>query len=190
MVHLPQRRNQARNNPRNQSPYNFFVVHLPYYINKAIIIHVFYFPWNKHCITWVMDVCWNTSSGVSKNLLYKSRIKVRCTSAVILLWDITKRKRKRLNYRIEEWHTSTTFDIFWNQSTYPTVCLLLDKWNRNYHCITVCGKWIFDSNLKVALLLTQVCLNYTCRCNDTGENKCVGVFNPIRAVPPEVLKEY
>ena len=41
----------------------------------------------------------------------------------------------------------------------------------------------------MAFPLTQDCLNYTCRGNDTGKNKFVGVFNPIRAVPPEVLKE-
>ena len=32
---------------------------------------------------------------------------------------------KRLNYSIEERHSSTPYDIFRNQSTYPTVCLLI-----------------------------------------------------------------
>ena len=36
--------------------------------------------------------------------------------------------------------------------------------------------------------LTQDCLNYTCRGNDTAENKFVGVLNAIRAVPPEVFQ--
>ena len=115
-------------------------------------------------------------------------IKVGCTSAVIFLWDTTKKKRKRLNYCIEELHISTSYDIFRNQSTYPTVCLLLDMWKRTDNCIKVFGKWIFDSNLKVALPLTQDSLNYICRGNDTDENKCIGFLHAIRAVPPEVVQ--
>ena len=107
----------------------------------------------------------------------------------ILMGHHKEKNEKRLNYRIEEWHTSTTYDIFWNQSTYPTVCFLLKTWHRTDYCITVCGKCIFDSNLKVALPLTQDCLNYTCRGNDTDENKFIGVLYEIRAVPPEVLQK-
>ena len=61
-------------------------------------------------------------------------------------------------------------------------------WNWTDHCITVCGKWIFDSNLKVALLLTQDSLNYICCSNDTDENKFIGVLHDIRAVLPEVVQ--
>ena len=78
-----------------------------------------------------------------------------------------KENEKRLNFSIEEWHTSTLYDIFQNKSTCPTLCLLLEMFHRNDHCITVCGKWIFYSNLKVVLSLTQDCLNYTCCGNDT-----------------------
>ena len=78
-----------------------------------------------------------------------------------------KEKTKKLNYRIEEWHTSTTYDIFCNQYTYTTVCLLLETWHRTDRCIAVCGKWIFYSNFEVAFTLTQDCLNYTCCVNDT-----------------------
>ena len=67
-----------------------------------------------------------------------------------------EKNEKILNHCIEEWHTSTPYDIFWNESTYPTVCLLLYMWRCNDHRITVCGKLMFDSNLKVALPLTQV----------------------------------
>ena len=76
----------------------------------------------------------------------------------ILMVHHKEKNQKILNYCIEEFHTSTPYDIFWNQSTYPTVSLLLYTWNQNDHCITVCGKWIFDSNLEVALPLTQGCL--------------------------------
>ena len=99
-----------------------------------------------------------------------------------------KNTKKRLNICIEEWHTYTPYDIFRNQSTYPTLCLLIYMWHRNNHCITVCGKWIFDSNSEVALTLRKVCLNYICCGNDTDENKFIGVLHAIRAFPPEVSK--
>ena len=109
---------------------------------------------------------------------------------MIFLRDITEKKNEnKLNYQIEEWHTSTTCDIFRNQFTYPTVCLLLYTWHRTDHCITVFGKWTFDSNLKRALPLTQDSLKYICRGNGTDENKFIGVLHTIRAVPPEFFKE-
>ena len=61
-------------------------------------------------------------------------------------------------------------------------------WHRTDHCIIVCGKWIFDSNFKMALPLTQHCLNYTFCGNDTDENKFAGVGHAIRAFPPEVVQ--
>ena len=135
-----------------------------------------------------MNMRQNISSSVCKNLFWKYIIKFGCTSAVIFLWGITEKKRKILNYCIEEWHTSTPYDILRNESTYPTVCLLLDMRHRTDHCITVCGKWMFDSNLKVALPLKQTCLNYICSGNDTDENKFPGVLHAIREVPPEVFQ--
>ena len=68
------------------------------------------------------------------------------------------------------------------------MCLLTDTWYWNDHCITLCGKWIFYSNLKVLLPLTQVCLNYICYGNDTDENKFIGVLHAIISVPPEVIQ--
>ena len=98
-----------------------------------------------------------------------------------------KKTKKRLNYRIEDWHTSMPYDIFRNQSTYPTACLLLDTWHRTDHCITVCGKWIFYSNFEVAFTLSQDCINYTCCGNGTDEIKVVSVLHAIIAVPTEVV---
>ena len=72
-------------------------------------------------------------------------------------------KNKKINYCIEEWNKSTPYNIFRNQITYPNVCLLLGIWHHTDHCITVFGKWILDSNLKVVLPLTQDSLNYICR---------------------------
>ena len=74
---------------------------------------------------------------------------------------------KRLNCRFEECHISTPYDILRNQYNYPTVCLLLETWHWTNHCITVCSKWIFDSNFEVDFPLTQDLLNYICCANDT-----------------------
>ena len=163
-------------------------MHLPYSIKKSIIIHVFYLPWRQHCIIWVMDMRCNTSSGVCKSLFWKFIIKDKFNSAVILFWDTTKKNEKILNYCIEEWHTSTTYNILWDVSYYPTVCLLLDTSHRTDHCITLCGKWIFDSNIEVIFPLTQDCLNYICRGNDTDEIRFFVVLHAIRAVPPKCFQ--
>ena len=80
------------------------------------------------------------------------------------------------------------YDIFRNHSTYQAVCMLLDTWHPNNHCIKFCGKWIFYSNFEVAFPLTQDCLNYTFRGDDTDEIKFVGVLHAIRAVPTEVVQ--
>ena len=76
-----------------------------------------------------------------------------------------------------------------NNYSYPTVCLLLDTAHRTDHCITVCGKWIFDSNLEFALPLTKASLNYICSGNDTDEITFVGVLHAIRAFPPVVVQK-
>ena len=106
----------------------------------------------------------------------------------ILMGHHREKTEKRLNYCTEEWHTSTPYDILRNQYNYPTVCLLLDTLHWTDHCIRFCSKYIFDSNLKVALPLTQVCLIYICCFNDTDENKFIGVLHVIRAVPPEFFQ--
>ena len=90
-----QKRNRLRYQKKIQFAYTLFLVHLPYYTNKVIIIHVFYLHWNQHCIIWVMNMRQNISSALSKNVFWKFIIKVRCTSAVILLWDIAENKTKK-----------------------------------------------------------------------------------------------
>ena len=61
-------------------------------------------------------------------------------------------------------------------------------WHQTDNCIKVCNKWIFDSNLKLALPLTRAWLNYICCGNDTDENKFIGVLHAIRAFPTEVFQ--
>ena len=75
-----------------------------------------------------------------------------------------------------------------NHSNDPNVCLLLDMSHRKDHCITVCGKWIFDSNLEFALPLTKAWLNYICYGNDTDDIAFFGVLYVIKAFPPIVVQ--
>ena len=156
LANLFQKRNRSRYQKKRQCAYTFFLVHLPYYTNKAIIINVFYHPWHQHCIIWVMNMRQNISSGVSKILIWKFRIKVECTFSVKWFWGIKENNEQRLNYHIEEWYTSTPYYIYWNKYNYPTVCLWLDTWQRTNHCITVCGKWIFDFNFEVNFHLHSI----------------------------------
>ena len=73
-----------------------------------------------------------------------------------LMGQYREKKEQKIHDQIQEWNTcTTTYDIFQNSSNYPTVCLLLDTAHRKNHCITVCGKWIFDSNLESTLPLTK-----------------------------------
>ena len=131
----------------------------------------------------------NISSGVGKSLFWKIQNKGPMYFCRDILMGHHKEKNKKiLNYCIEEWYSYTTYDISQNHSTYPTVCLSLYTWHRNDHCITVCGKWIFDSNFEVDFSLTQDLLDCTCRGNDTDEIKFVGVLHTIRAVPTEVFQ--
>ena len=97
----------------------------------------------------------------------------------------------KIQYQIQEWEkNTTTYDILQNHCNYPTVCLLLDTAHRTNHCINVCGKWIFDSNLQFALPLTKAWSNYICSGNDTDEITFVGVLHAIRAVPTIVVQRY
>ena len=137
-----------------------------------------------------MNMRQNISSSVSKIIFWQIHNKGRmqfCRG--ILVRHHREKDLKRLNYHIEEWHTSTPYYILQNHSTYPTVCLLLDTWHRTYRCITVCGELIIYSNFKVTLPLTQVCLNFICCCNNTDEIKFIGVLHVIGEVPPEVVQK-
>ena len=103
-----------------------------------------------------------------------------------MLPDSIEKSEQKIHYLIQEWNTyTTTYDILQNHSNYPTVCLLLDTAHWTDHCITVCGKWIFYSNLEFALPLTKSWFNYICYVNETDEITFVGVLHAIRAAPPE-----
>ena len=136
-----------------------------------------------------MDMRRNISSGVSKSIFWKIHNKGQmyfCRD--VLLGNHKEINEKRLNYCIGEWHTSTPHDIFWNQSNYLIVCLLPYTPHRTNCFITVCGKWIFDSNFEVTFPLTEYYLNYICRVNYTAGIIFLGVLHAIRAVPPKVFQ--
>ena len=48
LENLSQRRKRERYQKGRQYAYTLLLVHIPYYINKAITIHVFYHPWYRH----------------------------------------------------------------------------------------------------------------------------------------------
>ena len=74
-------------------------------------------------------------------------------------------------------------------SNYSTVCLLLDTAHQADYCITLWGKWIFDSNLEFALPLTSAWLNYICSGNDTDDITFVGILHAIRVVLSESFQK-
>ena len=95
----------------------------------------------------------------------------------------------KIHYHIQEWHKFTTNYILQNQYNYPTVCLLLDTAHQDDNFITVCGKWIFDFNLELAIPLTRAWLDYICSGNDTDDITFVGVLHVIIAVPTEGVQK-
>ena len=99
LVNLSQRRNQARYQKIKQCAYTLFLVHLPYYINKATRIHVFYCTWHHHCIIWVMDMRQNISSGVGKNVLeIQNKDWMHFCRDILMGNHKKKRKETKLSY--------------------------------------------------------------------------------------------
>ena len=107
-----------------------------------------------------------------------------------LMGEQREKNELKIHYHIQEWNTYTTTQDIWNNHyNNPTVFLLLDMAHWTDHCITVCSKWIFDSNLEFALPLTSAWLNYIYSGNYTDEITFVGVLHTIRAVPPVVVQK-
>jgi hypothetical protein len=106
----------------------------------------------------------------------------------VMMGCYREKNEMRLNYKVEEWKNGMEFDIFRNVSQYPTVCALIDSSHGTGHCITVCNKWIFDSNFEWAFPLTQECLNYICKSDDDPDITFVGVAHALRAIPPKIVQ--
>ena len=67
-------------------------------------------------------------------------------------------------------------------SSFPTLVQLKDFLGGIQHCVTVVGKWIFDSNVPFARPLTRNKLEYCCtNCDETKVmNGYRGVLKSIR----------
>ena len=107
----------------------------------------------------------------------------------VILNHYKQKNEKKLRYTVQNWNESKPFDIFKDISTWPTVCLLLDSAGRAEHCVTVCNKWIFDSNFDYAFPLSEQCLHYICGGDDEKDIKFVSVCQAIRAIPPIAVQQ-
>ena len=56
---------------KTKCAYTLFLVHVHYSIDKEITIHIFNRPLYQHCTIWVMNICQNISSSLSKNIFWK-----------------------------------------------------------------------------------------------------------------------
>ena len=65
------------------------------------------------------------------------------------------------------------------------MCLLLGTSHQKDNSITVCGKWIFDSNLDFALRLTKALLNYIFSGNNTDV-----LASELDYIGDEIASEY
>ena len=69
----------------------------------------------------------------------------------------------------EEYGYDHLLDIY----PYPTLIQLKDCLGGIYHCVTVVGKWIFDSTFPLTLPLTKEKIDYFC-INDNEKNRMNG----------------
>ena len=80
---------------------------------------------------------------------------------------IMKNRRKikvehNLRYNLTIWKKDDAFDILNDNSEDLTLVQLMDSLGNVNHAISVVGYWIFDSNYKIALCLTQELLDIMC----------------------------
>jgi len=57
---------------------------------------------------------------------------------------------------------ASNWNMFENDNNHLVVVLLQGSDNTEDHCVTICGKWIFDSNLKNAIPLSKESLDLCC----------------------------
>jgi hypothetical protein len=58
------------------------------------------------------------------------------------------------------------FDPLNDLSCFPTLCQLQAKNGSIRHGVTICGKFVFDSNVKKVLPLTRASLDWCCSTNE------------------------
>ena len=92
------------------------------------------------------------SSLVINNRKYKSRIDY---AHDVITNHIKILHSPKCNYQCKVYKPGKEFDILKNRSEFPTLVQLVDLHGNMQHCVTLAGKWIFDSNFPQALLLTE-----------------------------------
>ena len=65
------------------------------------------------------------------------------------------KREQTLQYNLKIWKKNNDFDILNNISEDVTLVQLMDSLGNVNHAISIVGHWIFDSNYKKALCLTQ-----------------------------------
>ena len=90
---------------------------------------------------------------------YKSRIDyARCLMAN----QVKIPGGQKCCYQSMPYKPGKTYDILNDISQFPTLVQLMDLRGNMQHCVTVAGKWIFNSNFPKAIPLTAKSLNDCC----------------------------
>ena len=70
-----------------------------------------------------------------------------------------------LNFKVLD----SSYNILENAEDALVIAVLCGKDGKHDHCVTVYGRWIFDSNIKHALPLTRASLDICCSSEDTED---------------------
>jgi len=81
--------------------------------------------------------------------------------------DMLKKHTKPLNFKILK---VNDWNIIKNEENNLIVVLLRGSDGKEDHCVTILGKWIFDSNLKNAIPLTKESLDLCCSSDDSNDH--------------------
>ena len=99
---------------------------------------------------------------------------------------------QKLRYSIQTWNEEEKFIPLAELSRFPTMLHLVDSAGNEDHCVTVCGKWIFDSNYSHAWPLSNDSLDAICDNVATDHLKKI-TFEKVKAatrfIPPKVMQQ-
>ena len=102
--------------------------------------------------------------------------------------DILKKKRKegetKVHYNLIKYKNKGLYKILEDISENVTIVQLMDSLGNVNHAISVVGYWIFDSNLKKALVLNMASLDMICT-SSVGEEqsaKFESVFTAVKYI--------